>query len=72
MTMCFVLLQYGRTPLHIAAFVGHVKALRHLLDRGAIIDPKNEVTYLVYILKYNVPSLKLLIKDGTYRVACLI
>ena len=53
-TMCFVLLQNGWTPLHLAAFNDHVVLIEYLLDKGAKINYKDNVRYLMYsqILKY--------------------
>ena len=43
MTMCFVLLQNGWTPLHGAAMNNEVDCLKCLLDKGANIDSKDDV-----------------------------
>ena len=43
MTMCFVLLQNGETPLHVAARNNGVHCLKCLLDKGADIDSKDKV-----------------------------
>ena len=43
MTMCFVLLQSGQTPLHTAAVHNGVDCLKYLLDKGANIDSKDKV-----------------------------
>ena len=53
-TMCFVLLQNGWTPLHFAAFNDHVVVIEYLLDKGVKINHKDNVRYLMYsqILKY--------------------
>ena len=52
MTMCFVLLQRGQTPLHAAARFSNVECLKCLLDKGANIDSKDIVRQLMCILKY--------------------
>ena len=49
-TMCFVLLQYGWTPLHRAAESGEVASIECLLNKGAKIDQGDNVRYLMYIL----------------------
>ena len=52
MTIYFVLLQEGRTPLHTAAEYNGVDCLKYLLDKGANIDSKDMVRQLMCILKY--------------------
>ena len=49
-TMCFVLLQNGQTPLHRAARIGKVGSIECLLNKGAKIDQVDNVRYLMYIL----------------------
>ena len=49
-TMCFVLLQIGQTPLHRAARSGKVASIECLLNKGAKIDQVDNVRYLMYIL----------------------
>jgi ankyrin repeat protein len=34
---------YGNSPLHIAAKIGDVSIVRHLIDKGAIVNSKNFV-----------------------------
>jgi len=53
-TMCFVLLQDGWTPLHHAALNDHVVVIEYLLNKGAKINYKDDVRYLMYsqILKF--------------------
>ena len=43
-TMCFVLLQYGETPLHRAARFDRVASIECLLNKGAKIDQKGNVS----------------------------
>ena len=45
-TMCFVLLQLGETPLHKAAAIGNVASIECLLNKGAKIDHKDDVSIL--------------------------
>ena len=37
-------IQCGSTPLHRAATGGHLEAVKLLLDRGASVDAKNNVS----------------------------
>lgn len=41
---CFVLLQNGITPLHVASKRGNTNMVRLLLDRGSQIDAKTRVS----------------------------
>ena len=45
-TMCFVLLQDGATPLHRAAGSGSVASIECLLNKGAKIDHSDNVSIL--------------------------
>ena len=45
-TMCFVLLQIGQTPLHTAARYGEVASIECLLNKGAKLDHSDNVSIL--------------------------
>ena len=45
-TVCFVLLQNGMTPLHAAARFGKVASIECLVNKGAKIDHKDNVSIL--------------------------
>lgn len=47
--------QYGNTPLHLAAYMGHTATVAELLDRGADVNAVN---------KYNNTPLHLAIDKG--------
>ena len=44
-------MQWGNTPLHKAATGGHFEAVKLLLDRGASVDAKNNVSNRILITK---------------------
>lgn len=48
------LLQYGETPLHMAAKNGSSEAARVLLDHGALVESKANVSLLVLKINYSV------------------
>ncbi len=37
-------MQKEQTPLHLAAYKGHLECLRELLDKGAAVDQADEVS----------------------------
>ena len=41
--LLFIYIQYGQTPLHDAALVGHSEVVTKLLDSGADVDIKDKV-----------------------------
>jgi len=52
---------YGNSPLHIAAKIGDVSIVRHLIDKGANVNSKNFVglSFLVIVdvvIFYDGPS----------------
>ena len=55
-----VLHQYGDTALHWAAFGGHTETVTLLLDRGADINDKDDVSYcdacMIVLLHYGTVS----------------
>lgn len=45
---CFsVCWQYGRTPLHLAAYKGHIEVVRILLKAGCDLDIEDDVSAAV-------------------------
>ena len=44
--MCIFCIQYNQTPLHLAAWGGHVDVAETLIQNGAEIDAKSEVSKL--------------------------
>ena len=43
-SLCVTPWKYGGTALHVAAAHGHVKVVEVLLDRGANIEARNDVS----------------------------
>ena len=43
-------LQYGRTPLHSAAYNGYIEVVRHLISSGADVNKANEVSVRLHWL----------------------
>ena len=56
-----VCLQYSQTPLHIASEGGHTETVRLLLERGAEVDARDEVSSFHRIRNCMIPSVVLLV-----------
>ena len=41
----YLFLQYGKSPLIEASSGGHFEIVKLLLDKGAEVNPQNEVSY---------------------------
>lgn len=71
---CFpVFIQYGRTPLHLAANNGSLEVVRHLCLAGANIDTVTNVShrtafYLIWCLTSSLHTLSLSVKFSVYAV----
>ena len=56
-----VCLQYSQTPLHKASGGGHTETVRLLLERGAEVDARDEVSSFYRINNCMIPSVVLLV-----------
>lgn len=45
-SLCVVSPQYGRSPLHLAAYKGHIEVVRILLKAGCDLDIQDDVSTL--------------------------
>jgi ankyrin repeat protein len=64
-----VLLQVGSTPLHYAAYGGHVGAVTVLLDAGADINAQNNASFFpLHVVHHKRVELTL---DDTFRKSLL-
>ena len=49
-----ILIQYGDTALHCAAFEGHTETVDHLVSAGADVNITNDVSqYIVFMYVFN-------------------